>query len=75
MMDRLLKEDERDPSRFRPVVAIMHTKDPIDHGAVNDLLARLGRSGVPISTFVDIEPRVRSLTEGNFSIPTQRIVP
>jgi hypothetical protein len=75
MMDRLLKEDERDPSRFRPVVAIVHTKDPIDHDAVNDLLARLGRSGIPISTFVDIDARVRSLTENIFSIPTQRIVP
>jgi hypothetical protein len=75
MMDRLLKEDGRDPSRFRPVVAIMHTKDPIDHGAVNDLLARLGRNGIPISTFGEIEPRVRALTDGTFKIPNQRIVP
>ena len=74
-MDRLLEEDGRDPSRFRPVVAIMHTKDPIDHRAVDGLLARLGRSGVPVSTFADIEPRIRALAEGTGPIPPLRIVP
>lgn len=74
-MDRLLDEDGRDPSRFRPVVAIMHTKDPIDLRAVSGLLARLGRCGVPVSTFAAIESRVRALADGTSSIPPQRIVP
>ncbi len=59
MTDHILKNDRRDPLGFHPVVAIMHTKDPIDYEAVDDLLARLGQNCVVISTFGDIERRIR----------------
>jgi len=69
MTDRLFKTGRRDSREFRPVVAIMHTKDPIDYESVDGLLDRLGREGAAISTFGDIESRVRSLTseEGSAS--------
>ncbi len=57
----LLESDRRDPVGFRPVVAIVHTKDPIDYEAVDALLNRLSESHVTISTFADIEPKVRPL--------------
>lgn len=61
MTDRLLRTGRKGPREFRPVVAIMHTKDPIDYESVDALLDRLGREGVTVSTFGDIESRVRSL--------------
>lgn len=72
MIDRMIEDDRRNPARFRPVVAIMHTKDPIDFGAVNDLLARLERCRLPISTFRDLEPRLRALPNGILQTRTQR---
>lgn len=60
MADHSLKNDRRDPLGFHPVVAIMHTKDPIDYEAVDALLSRLVESRVAISTFCDIERRIRA---------------
>jgi len=51
---RIFKDDRRDPSTFRPVVVLMHTKDPLDHAAADALLDDLNRRGIRISTFSDI---------------------
>jgi len=51
MADRIVQEDRKKRTEFRPVVAIAHTKDPIEFEAVDDLLAGLRRQGVGISTF------------------------
>src|SRR5262249_23718437 len=51
MMLRILDADRRDPGTPRPVVAIGHTKDPIDLDAVDAFLAFLARRDVRVSTF------------------------
>lgn len=60
MAGSMLKSDRKDPSGFRPVVAIMHTKDPIDYEAVDALLSFLEGNGVTISTFGDVERRIQA---------------
>jgi hypothetical protein len=74
MIDRLLADDRKDPSRFRPVVAIMHTKDPIDHNAVKTLLDRLETNRVAIATFAELEPKIRARYDRSLQPQTQRIV-
>jgi len=73
--ERLLEEDRKDPSRFRPIVALMHTKDPIAFDAVDALLDLFGRNGVPISTFRSIEPKIRAADAAGGTTPSRRILP
>jgi len=74
MTDKVLEDDRRDPSRFRPVVAIMHTKDPIDHNAVKTLLDRLETNRVTIATFAELEPKIRARYDRSLQSQIQRIV-
>jgi hypothetical protein len=54
MMDNLIKEDQKNPSKFKPIVAIGHTKDLFDFETVNAFLSYLGKKGIPVSTFKDV---------------------
>ncbi len=56
MMDGVIREDEKDPETFRPVVAIGHTKDLTDFDTVESFLAFLKAKRIPITTFSDIYP-------------------
>jgi hypothetical protein len=54
MMDMVIREDEKDPTSFRPIVAIGHTKDLVDLETVESFLAYLGEKEIPVSTFKNI---------------------
>jgi hypothetical protein len=41
MIDDVIREDQQDPTSFRPLVAIGHTKDLIDLESIESLLAYL----------------------------------
>jgi len=62
-VDRVIREDLKDPTSFRPIVAITHTKDPIDYENVDYLLSYMERNHIGISTFSDIYRRIQVLSE------------
>lgn len=53
MVDKLVKEDRQDPSSFRPIVAIGHTKDLVDFETVESFLSYLRLKGIEVSTFTE----------------------
>jgi hypothetical protein len=55
----MVREDRRDPANYRPIVAIMHTKDPIDFAALEFLISYLSSSGAKISTFKEAWRRLK----------------
>lgn len=57
MVDRVIERDKKDPTSFRPIVAIGHTKDLVDFDTVDSLLAYLRKKQIPISTFEDVYPK------------------
>ena len=54
MVDRVIKEDQQDPTTFKPLVAIGHTKDLVDFETVESFLVYLENKGIKISTFMDV---------------------
>jgi len=46
-----IRQDQKDPNLFRPIIAIGHTKDLIDFDTVDSLLLYLRKNEIPISTF------------------------
>jgi hypothetical protein len=58
MMDRVINEDQKDPTTLRPIVAIGHTKDLIDFETVESFLAYLKQKEIPVSTFAQIYPKM-----------------
>ena len=54
MMDKVIKEDQKDPASFKPLVAIGHTKDLVDFETVESFLSYLEQKKIPISTFKDV---------------------
>ncbi|MBE3144718.1 MAG: hypothetical protein IMZ61_12480 [Planctomycetes bacterium] len=61
MIDRIIREDKKNPLIFRPIVAIMHTKDPIDYDAIECVLDILEKARVRISTFNETYARIKAL--------------
>lgn len=57
MVDKAVREDERDPLTFRPIVAIGHSKELVDLDAVDAFLSYLRRKQIPVSTFRDVHSR------------------
>ena len=51
IMERVIREDKGNPSSYKPVVAIGHTKDLVDFDSVEYFLSYLGRKGIAVSTF------------------------
>lgn len=51
MIETVLRQDEKDPNTFRPLVAIGHTKDLQDLETVESLLQYLAVNKIPTSTF------------------------
>jgi hypothetical protein len=51
MVDKVIKEDQQNPSSFRPIIAIGHTKDLVDFETVDSFLSYLGLKGIVVSTF------------------------
>jgi hypothetical protein len=57
MMDGVIKEDQKDPESFKPIVAIGHTKELVDFGTVESFLAHLRKKEIPITTFKNVYDR------------------
>ncbi len=51
MIDTIILEDQKDPNRYRPIVAIGHTKDLLDYETVESFLVYLKKNDIRISTF------------------------
>lgn len=58
MMGRVIREDRAEPTVYRPVVAIGHTKDLIDLQTVDSFLSFLQVNRIAVSTFEGIYPRL-----------------
>jgi hypothetical protein len=54
VVDTVIKEDEQDPTSFRPIVAIGHTKELVDFETVESFLAYLDQKKIRISTFEEV---------------------
>lgn len=54
MIDKVIQEDQQDPTSFRPIVAIGHTKDLIDYETVESFLDYLNEKRIRVSTFTEI---------------------
>jgi hypothetical protein len=50
-VERIVREDQSEPSMFRPVVAIGHTKDLTDPQTIDDFLSFLRANRIAVSTF------------------------
>ena len=57
MLEAARREDERDASTYRPVVAIGHTKDLLDLGVVERLLEDPYLHDIEVSTFEGVRRR------------------
>jgi hypothetical protein len=58
IIDAVIKEDQKNPSTLRPIVAIGHTKDLVDFTTVASFLSYLKERDVPLSTFEQIYPKM-----------------
>jgi hypothetical protein len=61
IMDDIIREDQKDPEVFRPVVAIGHTKDLTDGDTVDSFLSFLKIKGITVSTFDSIYSKLTKL--------------
>jgi hypothetical protein len=59
MLDKIIEDDQKDPSSFKPVVAIGHTKDFVDFESVEYFLSYLGQNGIAVSTFEEAHHRCK----------------
>ena len=57
MIDEVIREDQNDPTLFRPIVVIGHTKDLVDFGTVESFLRYLRERKILISTFEEAYQR------------------
>jgi hypothetical protein len=57
MVDAVIKEDKKDPTIFKPLVAIGHTKDLVDFKTVELFISYLKNRGISIATFQEVYAR------------------
>jgi hypothetical protein len=50
MVNRVIQEDQENPTLFRPLVAIGHTKDLIDFETVDSFLSYLDKQRIAVTT-------------------------
>ncbi len=54
MVDTAIRQDQQDPTSFRPIVAIGHTKDLVDFETVESFLSYLEKKRIRVSTFEEV---------------------
>lgn len=59
MLSSVIHEDRDDPTTFRPIVAIGHTKDLTGFETVEAILDYLGKQQIPVSTFEQVYPKCK----------------
>ncbi|MEF3073913.1 hypothetical protein V2P20_02630 [Methylobacter sp. Wu1] len=60
MMGAIVREDRKAPGRYRPIVAIGHTKDLVDYETIRSFLAYLQENGIRVSTFKDVYDKCKT---------------
>jgi hypothetical protein len=50
MIDRVIREDRKNPGAYRPMVAIGHSKDLVDFEAIDAVLAYLKQNNIRVTT-------------------------
>jgi hypothetical protein len=61
MLNGIVREGQRNPSTYCPIVAIMHTKDPIDFEAIDSVLDSLDKNRIKVSTFAEVVDKIKIL--------------
>ncbi len=59
MVEKVIREDQKNLTMFRPIVAIGHTKDLIDFETVESFLSYLGKKEIKVSTFEEVYDKCR----------------
>jgi hypothetical protein len=59
MVGAVAHEDAKEPDRFRPIVAIGHTKDLVDYTTIRSFLSFLKERGIAVSLFTDVYQRCK----------------
>ena len=54
MLNKVIKDDQKDPSTYRPLVLIGHTKDLVDFETVEFFLSFLQKKKINIVTFEEV---------------------
>ena len=62
MVERVAEEDRSDAERYRPLVAIGHTKDRPDCAMLDSFLDFLESQGIPVATFETAAPKLAQST-------------
>ena len=60
VIQSVLKEDQKTPSLYKPIVAIGHSKDMVDFNTVSAFLNYLQKSGIKTTTFKEAYPKCQS---------------
>jgi len=63
ILDQEMKKDQKNPTLYRPIVAIGHTKDLADLSTVESFLSYLQNNGISVSTFRDVHDKIIKLKE------------
>ena len=61
MVDELRSTDRAEPSTWKPIVGIGHTKDLSDPDTVDRFLTYLDSHSIRVSTFTDVYPRLKAM--------------
>jgi len=54
MIEKVIQEDRKNPTSYKPLVAIGHTKDLGDFETIENILGYLGRRNIPVCTLEDV---------------------
>jgi hypothetical protein len=60
LLNAEIEKDKRNPSVYRPLVAIGHTKDLTDFETIELFLSALQKSEIAVSTFEDVEKSIQT---------------
>jgi hypothetical protein len=59
MLDEAIAEDQTEPGKYRPIVAIGHTKDLVDFETVDAMLRHLAARGIRVATLSEVYERCK----------------
>jgi hypothetical protein len=63
MLDQEIREDQRDPAQFRPLVGIGHTKDLMDFETIDSLLSYLRRKDIKVASLSEVYHLTQGFSE------------
>jgi len=60
MMINIIRDDQKEPRTYKPIVAIGHTKDLVDFDTVKNFLSYLKENNIKITTLKDAHNTILS---------------